>query len=263
MANYYSVFQYIPDGVRDERINVGIVVFGSGRVLTHFLNNWARVRHFASADAINDLRSIPNRIRRMTEEEVRSLAEKETLGIQLTRPAVSLLKDEELLYDSALRFLIDPPPAVHRDYIVKSELAHKVRRRIKEALVSRFGGHAGLLVKDDYLTPGRYGPHQFDVAIANGHVMAAAEAVSFEMKDKRQLDKDASAAIWKITDAHRANENLPLALVVTEPTEENREEYDSTRRAVDELSIEVVTDTGLDGWARNLTGRIRIPRARA
>ena len=203
MVNYYSVFQYIPDGVRDERINIGVVVFGSGRVRTQFLKNWSRVRNFASAEAISDLRYIPHRVKSMKEDEIRALAEKETFGVQLTRPAVSLLNDEELLYDAAVRFLIDPPQAAHRDYIVKSELAARTRRRIREALTYRLGGTASLLVKDDYFTPGQYGPHPFDATVANGHVMAAAEAVSFQTRDKKSLDKDAGAAIWKFTDVRR------------------------------------------------------------
>ena len=33
MATFYSVIQFVPDPVADERMNAGVVVFGNGRIL--------------------------------------------------------------------------------------------------------------------------------------------------------------------------------------------------------------------------------------
>ncbi len=38
MASFYSVVQYVPDAVRDERINIGVLTFGDGRVRHLFVD---------------------------------------------------------------------------------------------------------------------------------------------------------------------------------------------------------------------------------
>src|SRR5438309_1341485 len=50
MPSYYSIVQYVPDPVTDERINVGIIAFGDGIILTRFIRNWSRVRLFGGAN---------------------------------------------------------------------------------------------------------------------------------------------------------------------------------------------------------------------
>jgi len=211
MANFYSVVQYVPDDIRGERINVGVIVFGAGRTLTHFLENWSRVRQFAPVNAIDELQDFQRQAKRMSEKDIRAAAENWTYGIQLTPPSGSLLADEPLLDNVAKNFLIDPPAISPRGYVVKSALATRARSRVRQALVDRFGGYGRLFVKKDFSTPGKYGPHRFDVTIANGYTIAAAEVVSFQIPDQKQLDKDASAAIWKVSDAKRENSDLGLA----------------------------------------------------
>ena len=50
MASRYSVIQYVPDPIADERINIGLVIFDDEQVKAVFLKQWDRVRCFAMED---------------------------------------------------------------------------------------------------------------------------------------------------------------------------------------------------------------------
>ena len=50
MAAFYSVIQFVPDPVADERINAGVVVFDGEKVRAHFIDNWGRLQRFGNKD---------------------------------------------------------------------------------------------------------------------------------------------------------------------------------------------------------------------
>ena len=59
MTSFYSVVQFVPDPIIDERLNIGVVVFGNGIVRTRFIDNWKQVTAIlpAYADFIRDFTS--------------------------------------------------------------------------------------------------------------------------------------------------------------------------------------------------------------
>ncbi len=115
MPAYCSVIQYVPDVVRGERINVGVVVFGDGRTRVRMLADWSRVRAFATADVVDGLLAAGRDIEGMGEAEIRAAARSPTSSVQLTKPAGSLLDADVLLEQSAPRFLVEcPVPADNR-----------------------------------------------------------------------------------------------------------------------------------------------------
>jgi Protein of unknown function (DUF3037) len=50
MPGYYSVVQYLPDPVTDERVNIGVITYGDGGIRCRFLRTWTRVRMFGGED---------------------------------------------------------------------------------------------------------------------------------------------------------------------------------------------------------------------
>ena len=251
MATYYSVVQYVPDAVLGERVNIGVVVFGAGRTLTHFLGNWQRVREFATADVVAELREFGRQAKRMTEATIRAAAERWHHSVRLTPPAGSLLPDDALLYDAASRFLVDPPRIGAAGYKVKSDVAKLARTRVRGALIDRLGASGGILLKDDYAVPGHYGTHPFDLAVANGRPYYAAEAVSFENPDPKRIDRNIGAAAFAIQDVRRgsAYATLPLAVVVAPPKGGDVDRYEGALAAFRENGAEVVRLDQLDAWA--------------
>ena len=51
MTSHYSIVQYVPDPIADERINVGVIATGeNGTVRVRFLGHWQRVHQFGRGD---------------------------------------------------------------------------------------------------------------------------------------------------------------------------------------------------------------------
>src|SRR4051812_35427524 len=123
MATRYSVIQYVPDPVADERVNIGVVAFSDDDVRVRFLANWDRVRHFGLTDvrflkdfarrlggAVSAEPFLPLSIGQRTTIDAKRIAEiagEWVNGIQFTEPRASLSSVEELIAEVAQRFLAD------------------------------------------------------------------------------------------------------------------------------------------------------------
>ena len=57
MASRYSVIQYVPNPIADERINIGVLAFNEQVVKVHFLSRWDRVRDFGQVKDIDFLQN--------------------------------------------------------------------------------------------------------------------------------------------------------------------------------------------------------------
>lgn len=115
MATYYTVIQYVPDPIADERINTGVIVFGEGRIKSRFVDKWDRLSRFSGRD-ITALRDFAKEIEEASkrprslggmidENTIREMATHWTGSIQLTRPRGSLLSLDELMEDVGRRYL--------------------------------------------------------------------------------------------------------------------------------------------------------------
>lgn len=61
MVSRYSVIQYVPDAIANERINIGVLVFDEQVVRVKFLSKWNRVVHFAPNSDISFLMDFSDR----------------------------------------------------------------------------------------------------------------------------------------------------------------------------------------------------------
>ena len=108
MPAHYTVIQYVPDPVTDERINVGVIGYANGSVQTRFLVNWQRVKMLAGKEAM-DLSRIETLFRDFNEEILFEMIYSWKNSIQFTSPRSSLRSLEETIDEAAKRFLVDPP----------------------------------------------------------------------------------------------------------------------------------------------------------
>ena len=46
MPSRYSIIQYVPNPIADERIHIGVLAFDENLVKVSFLKNWQRVKDF-------------------------------------------------------------------------------------------------------------------------------------------------------------------------------------------------------------------------
>lgn len=123
MSSHYSIIQYVPNPIADERINFGVLVFDEHSVRTRFLQNWGRVRSFGKPESIDFLKDFADKMEAAAKdgllfpgevlgkvprcERMTKIARDWMNSIQITEPRGSLLGVDELLEDTVKLFLVE------------------------------------------------------------------------------------------------------------------------------------------------------------
>src|SRR2546427_8096708 len=106
MPTTYTVVQYVPDPIADERLNVGVIAVSGSHARSRFLSNWLRAERFGNA-SVRVLRDFARQVEEagvpalpireaggrleLSEEKLRELAGHWVNSIQFTAPRTSLL----------------------------------------------------------------------------------------------------------------------------------------------------------------------------
>jgi hypothetical protein len=270
MASFYSVVQYLPDPIADERINVGVVVFGGGDVRSRFLRDWHRVRLFRGGD-IGFLREFADQFSqkqevidvtgvrpRINEERVRAMAGRWTNCIQLSEPRASLLAPDALLDDVSLRFLRERHAGARgfRDRRAAARLAEEM---LRVELEDKLGDPGRGMTRRNQKVRGRAGDYEFDLVVARGsRVFMAVVAISFELGDLPEIERQVHAAAWELDDVHRHNKTTRRALVALPPQRPAMQNVFKKARAIcGELKAEFVPEDALAPWAKRAVSQVR------
>lgn len=270
MASFYSIVQFVPDLVADERINIGAFTFGDGRVRCHFLGNWARVQRFSPQDIsflrdfARDMAAACRRMRqvdiagrkRLGEDELRRMIAHWGNGIQFTQPRASLDTPDELLDEVAGRFLREPVTQrrERRDRRAAAGLAagSLIAALLRRGADERTAEH---LVQRHEPVAGKSGDHDFDVVLRNGVVYSAARALSFEIRGAEALSDEIGAAAWAIADVHRRDPSLPLGVVLLPPVDGSKT-YGQAVQTFESLDAPILTEGNLAEWASGVVERL-------
>ncbi|BAZ11036.1 hypothetical protein NIES4071_28600 [Calothrix sp. NIES-4071] len=268
MASRYSVIQYVPDPIADERMNVGVVVFNDDTVRVHFVSNWERARRFG----MEDIEFLKNFAHSMEEEANKGLlfpVEKfngmsnyEKIlkisrgwinSIQFTEPRAALDTVDGLLEDSIKTYLHEQKPELTPKVKMRDRkaAARIVRSKTRETLKQKFGDRTKELVKQDYFIKGNSTNNKFDVVVANGQPYFAAHGISFEVDIPDTL-KD--AVLWRISDVKSYQPYFPVAILVLPPKLEqsnyNQIElaYNKTLNTYKELGADIIQENDIESW---------------
>jgi hypothetical protein len=261
VVSYYSVVQYVPDAVRNERVNIGVLAFGGGRVRSVFLQDWHRVKQFVGKD-VSFLKEIAKDATKWDEETIKRLATCWTGSVQLTPPSASLLDPVQLLVDVGARLLVEQA-AAERGYRIKDDVVRIAKRRIREKLVERLGAVGPAYLRDaSYDLQGRHMAYGFDVTVANGQPFFAAQGLSFEVPSGRRLEKEISSTAWRIEDVKLDNPDFPIGVIVLPAKTHSgmADIYEKARLTFGQLKAEVVEENNLTAWAAKMVEAI--PRSR-
>jgi hypothetical protein len=264
MSAYYSIIQFVPDPVANERINAGVVVFDGERVHARFVENWDRLHRFCDQD-VTFLKKFAMEFKDRTRpglledavdgSTIREIAETWKSAIQFTSPKGSLLDLEALLDDSEKRFLaLDRRSVASRPH-TRTSMKRFAFEAAKLAF-DRLGHPKGrALVKRNYSIQGEVEQHPFSLAIANGKPIVAAEVFSFVGGDRRSQERDVQATAWAFGDVRKRYSGLELAALVMKG-EDPSPAYDQAERIFNSLDIKLVPKNRVDEWADHVAGRV-------
>lgn len=268
MASRYSVIQYVPNPIADERINIGVLAFDQQTVKVHFLSNWDRVRVFGRSQDMSTLKTFADRMQKSAAagqlfpgDELNNTPNYEGLlkvvqgwinHIQFTEPRKSLDTVDNLLTDAIATYLLEPEPKPKlRDRQAAARIA---QNKIKQALINKLGeNRAQELLKPDYFIDGQHQAHTFDVAIANnGRPLLAAHGLSFEVQTSIQVT---DSLAWMIVDVKNHQPDFLLGILALPPQENSphygklNEFYGQTISTYESLGATMINENNIDLWA--------------
>lgn len=232
----YSVIQVVPDAVRDERINVGIMLVCPE---LHF----AAVRMTSSSQRLRQLApeidpAVLGAVRADLQHQVgsglsagpqialpwtdaeeaamalKSISAQYANVVQLTEPRGASADDPAALLDRlATRYLVARAP---RPRTADRRRVRNAVRRELEAVGLREWLHR------DFRVPGRHDEYVFDLAIANGAPSHLVTAMSLAREDKSAVRNDLFAHAWQIDDIRQAGFKGAISIVAqVEPARED------------------------------------------
>ncbi len=263
MASFYTVVQFVPDPVADERINAGVIVYGEGQILAHFVENWNRLQRFGNKD-VSFLKQFAHdlmeRIRagtaepQITEATLQEMVSSWRSAIQFTAPRGSLLSLEALLEDAEGRFLANDHPQGNRPF-TRWYMKRLAFNAACLAFVQRGGERARRFVKRNFSIPGVISSHPFSLAIANGSPLVAAEVFSFVGTDRKAQEKDVMATAWAFEDIRKRHGTMDLAALVL-TGEEPSPAYEDAGKVFGSLGVRIVPKDQVDTWSDEVAGKI-------
>jgi hypothetical protein len=258
MAAYYTVVQYVPDPVIDERINLGVIVYDDVRSRSRFINDWKRVQVFGDRD-VTFLKECLSEITEAMEAtegppfgraEVERVASSWVNSIQFTPPRGSLDDVDELLDDVGNRFLREPKPRRKRARDRRAAV------RIARDAISKALKRRGIVRTEDHIAKGlslagKVESHQFEIGIRNGTLRAAADALSFEGNDDDTMTRDLKSTAWSFGDVHTLFPGLGLSVVIL-TKDRTSSIFQRAANIFERLDAEIVTEDRVGEWADRL-----------
>ena len=274
MTSRYSVIQYVPNPIADERINIGIVAFNDQLVKTRFVKSWQRVGCFAKSDCdIEFLKDFKYKLERLASlgllfsndaddksrnlDRLNKVAESWNNSVQFTAPRGSLRDPQSLLDDLAEDLLVEPFPKKTPTFRNR-DAAIKVTRKKVKSIVDNFGKGANQYYKTDYNLQGELTKNKFDVAVANGRTFLAMRAISFEVKINDLL---ISSTSWLIADVRKVQPNVPIGVVILPPKkesirfEQSNRVYKESKSMYESLGAETIYEEDIESWTNDRLGK--------
>ena len=269
MASRYSVIQYVPDPIADERINIGLVIFDDEQVKAVFLKQWDRVRCFAMED-IQFLRLLEEQMQHAASEGLVFPGDRENgqprherllrvatswmNSIQFTEPSGSLASVDQLLERLPFQLLKVPLIKPKRQLRDRQEAAKLTRSSIRKVLIEIFKiehSSKNLLSPSNYLV-GQQQQHFFDATLINGSPYLAAHGISYEVNSP---ESTTDAVAWMITDVRAAQLTIPIGILMLPPQpttfEANRlyKLYEQKKAIYERMGAVVLGETEIQEWA--------------
>ncbi|NJN21927.1 MAG: DUF3037 domain-containing protein [Leptolyngbya sp. RL_3_1] len=266
MVSRYSVIQYVPNPITDERINVGVLAFDDETVQVHFLSSWERVRCFGQREDIAILKEFAQQMEEVAgsgllfpgdqsgptpkHERLLAVADGWRNSVQFTAPRGSLESVDDLLETMVQTYLLETnqrPKPRDRQFAARLATTH-----VRNLLKQQFGKDAVKeLLRTNYELSGHHKNHKFDVTVANGKPFFAAHGISFEVQTSEAV---MDSLAWMIVDVKESMPELPLAVVALPPRPDVSDHrrlmklYDSTTETYQDLGAKVLDETGMDTW---------------
>lgn len=267
MGTQYTIVQFVPDPIADERLNVGLIAWHGNEVYADFLRDWRRVQKLAGKD-VTTVREFArdfsyevtgqmqlSKDHSITPELIRDIQQDWKHQIQFSDIRGSLENDpRELINKLRDYFLHEPSMPKRAKNIGRLQAAHTAYQIALDAATERAPERATQYVRRNVAIEGRHETHQFDIAFANGNVIAGIDALSFQVAPET-AENQFNRIVTNLHDIRAEHPQLSLAVYVVPPRKWSAM-YDNKIEYIQDFEATVLKDSNLRDWASEQVGRI-------
>ena len=270
---HYSVIRYVPDDLRDESVNIGVIIQNDAenRCLAEFSSNLVRA---SSIDPALERESV-EQIVRLSERRLQELCKKHNLSeivgfhssgrIRLTQPRfcraddvqdeLKQLTESFIVSDSAQRVLGQTERRLVRN--VKEDLKARISR-LPERVISFRKKNSPILYE------GKTGQHYFDIAFHSPFETDLIRCISFDVKADAEKVNEAKVLSFDARDIWEAHKDARVkVLAVVLPPQRiqngNLAAFQLASRILDDSEIptyDFSLQSGREGLAKVAQSRI-------
>lgn len=265
MPARYALVHFVPDPVRGERLNIGVIAWGPTEVRCKFASDWRRVRAVSGGDISYLRQFVSDFHRRLASpdgdniltvsgvqepcvKDLEKMVARWSGNIQFSDVRGSLKSASEVVSELAAIFL--PPDKMNIRRETRKSAVAVAAQSIRSAVTKKLKVEE----TDKYVftkrrVDGRFDQHEVDVVVANGALIAGVQAISFRVADTSKLEKDIDSLAWSFDDIARRSKNMKLGLFVLPPKSKDDPQYRRAKRLFPEMKVEFLEGARLDAWA--------------
>ena len=268
-AMYYSVIRVVPHPVRDEAVNLGVVIVNeAGDYADYRLTGAYKVKLRSIAPDYDTslvsvfLKDFTSRFAKTattqpldqvgayapTKETLDELANQFAYQVRFTTPRAYVTDNPKTALDDLFREFV--APLRHAAKQVVDRL--KIRLGVKRTLTG-LGVPKDLVVQNPELQ-GRHGKNTLDLGVRageNAHLTLALEPISFSIPSQDDVIRERDHLTWVAYDVGAGQNGVTIGAVVSEPLRSNQDIYDQALATFRDLGISTVQFDRLDDL-RNL-----------
>lgn len=264
---FYSVIRYLPDPVRQEVFNVGIIVAEADGLrakvlLPQQLGRLRRLGYIQESGFLRDLEReintsmLPRQEQLLAGPPVWTLeslrrAERDwggTIQFSPLRPASDVPAAGAV--DWFFERYVAPPPVRHRPPDRRA-IKSRVRRALIRSIHSKYPrAKPERVVRIDDAVSGKLESHTFDFTVRNSRLLQVVHTVSFDVGVREALARDLDATKWALKDIQDAKLRVPVAVVGMGWRQEKLRQ--STQELLPELGARFVSEDEIDVWSKDL-----------
>lgn len=266
MSTKYTVVQFVPDPIADERINIGIIAWNGENIRSLFLKDWRRVKKLAGEDfafAKAFAEEMQEKVHaqesllasdRISPERLEFMISEWSHSIQFSDVRGSLEESPVKLLSSLGRQFLKVEVPMQRGHD-KRWAASNAYNWVLYALESKVDKAAQHIKRNEKIIKGNIEDHAFDIILLNSKPVAAAEAISFRVSEQT-IGNTLRGIYWDLDDIKKYNPHLDVVIYAIPPKKKN-DIYKDAVSKIKKLNADVLTkEDEVSDWARQQADRI-------
>lgn len=239
----FAIVKFVPDPIRDEPINVGVVGVTEDGTETRFLDSLSRLKSVLEDDDVKALSVAIKFLRSSLERSPKSLEQlnEELYGqVRLSTLMGGVAEDPATFLDDQFEIYVASSPTIKKAQMGENKT--KIRDRIRKA-IGGVGRQSEFFSLKKARVKGAVARHGFDFGAINGHPTLI-QAISFQTSEEYALN-EAKLLAWATRDTKRVHDDVEIAAVIAPPRQQS-DVYDEALRALSSEDTRIVNSATVE-----------------